>query len=54
MILIEADVAELAASGYGYIRLKAVESVDSPVLAGILIILGEPRQSIGTSFTAIT
>lgn len=54
IILIEADVAELAASGYGYIRLKAVEVVDSPVLAGILILMGEPRQSIGTSFTAIT
>lgn len=54
LVLVEADVAELAASGYSYIRIKAVEVVDSPVLAGILIIMGEPRYSVGTGFSAIT
>lgn len=54
LVLVEVDVADLAASGYGYVRLKAVEVADSPVLAGILIIMGEPRHSIGTGFSAIT
>lgn len=40
---IEVDVAELTSSGYGYVRLKAVEVVDSPVLGGIDVILSEPR-----------
>lgn len=43
IILIEADAADLAELGpdYGYVRLDAAESVDSPVLGGILIVLGE-------------
>lgn len=36
----EVDAKDLAASGYGFARLKCVESVDSPVLGGILIIMG--------------
>jgi hypothetical protein len=40
---IEVDASQLAASGYPYIRLKAVEVVDSPVLGGIVAILSEPR-----------
>jgi hypothetical protein len=40
---IEVDAEALAASGYAYIRLKAVESVDSPVLGGILAIMSEPK-----------
>lgn len=42
IILIEVDAEDLAELGpdYGFVRLKAVESVDSPVLGGILIIAG--------------
>lgn len=49
-----AEVREdaLAASGYGFVRLKAVESVNSPVLAGILII-GEEKLPGATKPTAI-
>jgi hypothetical protein len=38
---IDADV--LAASGYGYIRVKSVESTVSAISGGILAILVEPR-----------
>lgn len=38
-----ADASALASSGYGYIRLKAVESVDSAVLGGILIVQSDPK-----------
>lgn len=37
------DAAELAEEGYKYVRLAAVESVDSPVLGGILIAIVGPR-----------
>lgn len=40
IILIEADAADAAAVGYGFIELTMVESVDSPVLGGVLAILG--------------
>lgn len=39
---IYAERSKLIASGYKYIRLKAVEVVDSPVLGGILAILKDP------------
>lgn len=42
----------LAASGYGYVRLKAVEVVDSPVLGGI-VILGESKIPGASKPTAI-
>src|SRR6185369_2229541 len=42
LIAIEVREDALAASGYGYIRLKAVESVNSPVLGGIVAI-GESK-----------
>lgn len=42
--LIEVRDRDLASSGYKYVRLKAVESVDAAVLAGITIALGEPRN----------
>lgn len=49
-----AEVREdaLAASGYGYVRLKAVESVNSPVLAGVLVI-GESKIPGALKPTAI-
>ena len=37
MYAVEVDPAVLAASGYKYVQLKCVESVDSPILGGILI-----------------
>lgn len=37
--VISVDCDQLANSGYKFVRLKAVESVDSPVLCGILAIL---------------
>ena len=37
----------------GWVRLKAVESVDSPVLGGILIVLHGPRYATDIPNTAI-
>jgi hypothetical protein len=45
MYLIEVDENAMGASGYQYVRLKAVEVVDSPVLGGITIALHGKRQS---------
>lgn len=50
-ILIEVDAEELIASNYSYVRLKAVEQVNSPVTGGVHIILTDPR-STGDAFTA--
>lgn len=50
---IKVNAEALNASGYGYIRLKAVEVVDSPVLGGILINLTEPRHNQAVQPTAI-
>jgi len=52
IILIEVREDALAASGYGYVRLKAVESVDSPVLGSILVI-GEAKNPSASKATAI-
>lgn len=41
--VIECDEQELASAGYKYVRLKAVEVVDSPVLGGIVIALNNPK-----------
>lgn len=43
MYAIHVDAAMLANSGYRYCRLTMVESVDSPVLGGILIVLHDLR-----------
>jgi hypothetical protein len=51
--VIEVDAEALGASGYGYVRLKTVQSVDSPVLGGILVRLSEPRFSRATDVTDI-
>jgi hypothetical protein len=40
---VDVDVEALLASGYSYIRLKAVEVVDSPVLGGVIVVLTEAR-----------
>ena len=43
------QAAELASEGYGYCRLKAVESVDAAVLGGILCAIVNPRDAENTS-----
>jgi len=53
MYKVEVDADALAASGYGYIRLKSVEVVDDPVLGGVLAILTEPRYGQEIPNTAI-
>lgn len=53
ILLFEVDANDLAASGYRYVRLKAVESVDSPVLGGILVILGEAKDRKSIAATTI-
>jgi hypothetical protein len=50
---IEVDVEALLSSGYEYIRLKAVEVANDPVLGGILINLTEPRYDEAVQATAI-
>lgn len=51
---IEVDAQALAASGYAYVQLKAVESVDSPVLGGILAITSKLRYAQNVPHTQIT
>ena len=55
MYAIQVHAEELANVGYRYVRLKAVEVVDSPVLGGIAIALCSPRfgGSAGTSHSEI-
>ena len=54
LVVVEVDAAELGDTGYKYCRLKAVESVNDPVLAGILAILSEPRYANTVFDEAIT
>lgn len=48
------DAQALAATGYKYVRVKAVEVANDPVLGGILAILHEPRYDEAVQATAIT
>ena len=43
VVEVEVKAEQLSASGYGFVRLTAVESVDSPLLGGVLIEMGKPR-----------
>ncbi len=43
--VVEVDSEALSASGYKYVRLKAVESANDPVLGGILIQQSAPRYA---------
>ena len=52
--VIEVDAEALLASGYGYVRLKAAEVADDPVLGGILVILCDPRSTENVDATALT
>lgn len=51
-IIVDGD--ELGDTGYGYVELTAVESVDSPVLGGILWIGHDPKSPQDVPATAIT
>lgn len=53
MYLIVVTSDDLAASGYQWARLKAVEVVDSPVLGGIAVLMGQPARPLNHSATAI-
>lgn len=53
IIVVEADAKDLS-SNYGYIRLKAVESVDAAVLGGVLAIQSEPRYASAIKATTLT
>jgi hypothetical protein len=52
LVLVEVREDALASSGYGYVQLKAVESANSPVLAGILVI-GEAKIESALKASAI-
>ncbi len=43
------DAAELAEEGYGYVRMQLTEGVDSPVLAGVLAMVVNPRHQLQPS-----
>jgi hypothetical protein len=51
--VVQVAAEELAAAGYQFVRLKAVEVVDSPVLGGIAIALANPRFGGSTTATEI-
>lgn len=48
------DASELAKAGYGYVELTMVESVDSPVLGGIMFIAHEANQPQNIPATVLT
>lgn len=50
---VEVRYGDLAASGRNYVRLKMTEVVNSPVLGGVAIILGNPRSLKDPANTAI-
>jgi hypothetical protein len=51
--VIEVDAEALIASGYGYVRLKAVEVVNDPVTGCVLIELCDPRSTENVGATAV-
>jgi hypothetical protein len=51
--VIQVAAEALAATNYQFVRLKAVEVVDSPVLGGIAIALAGPRFGGSTTATEI-
>ena len=51
--VIIADAAELAASGYGYVQMKAVEVVNDPVAGSVMIELMQPRYNDEITSTVI-
>lgn len=53
IILCEFDASALAASGYGFVELTAVEVAASAVLGGIMFIQSEPRYRPAIATTTI-
>lgn len=53
MIVISIHSQALAASGYGYARLTSVESVASPVLGGIIVMMSGGRDVYDKHATAL-
>jgi hypothetical protein len=54
LYIVEVDADLLANSGYGYCELTATESVDSPVLGGIIVMLWPLRSPRAVTATQIT
>ena len=54
LIAAEVDAVELSKAGYKYVRATLTESVDSPVLAGIVVLMGSPRYSPPKTTTVLT
>lgn len=54
IVQVEVDAGDLAASGYGYCRMKMVEVTDSPVLFGVTAQLFDLRVSDEAGDTYIT
>jgi hypothetical protein len=52
--VIMVDAAELAASGYGYVQMKAIEVVNDPVAGSVVIALDRPRYNDEVTATVIT
>jgi len=53
IVLVEVREDALSASGYGYVQLKAVESVNSPNLGGILVIGKSKTKTSSAKASAI-
>jgi hypothetical protein len=51
--ILEISQEDLAASGYGFVRLKAVESVNDPVVGCVLIRQSGPRYGKSAKATTI-
>lgn len=49
IIEVEITAAQLAASGYQYVRLNINETTDSPLLGGVIIQLGNPKHTTHAS-----
>jgi len=53
LVCVEVNADQLAATGYRYVRAKFVEVENSPVLGGVLVVLGEPKYRPRIAASAI-
>jgi hypothetical protein len=49
IVVVMVDNAQLGDTGYGYIRCKCTEVVDSPLIGGIITLQGRPRLATDTT-----
>jgi hypothetical protein len=49
MVVVEVSAEELGDTGYSYARIAIEETVDSPLLGGIILFQGRPRYDTTTS-----